>query len=184
MTRTSPAADRAGAAADAGTLRALEFAAIVEQLAAQTSFGPSREMAEATTPVADAIHVGLLQDQTDEADRLLSEQAQASIGGARDIRAALERAGRGGRLTAAELLEIGETLVATERFAARLAAWRGPHLSGVRDELDPAPCASTSARATSSPPEGCGRCSASRAKPRPSAHPPQMRPFSVSQKIA
>jgi DNA mismatch repair protein MutS2 len=139
MTRTSPAADPAGAAADAGTLRALEFAAIVEQLAALTSFGPSRELAEATMPTADAVHVGLLQDQTDEADRLLSEQAQASIGGARDVRAAVERASRGGRLTAAELLEIGETLLATERFAARLMMWRGPQLTQVRDELEPAP---------------------------------------------
>ena len=139
MTRTSPVAEVAGAAADAGTLRALEFAAIVEQLAALTSFGPSRELAEETLPMADAVLVGLLQDQTDEADRLLTEQAQATIGGARDIRPALERASRGGRLTAAELLEIGETLVATERFAARLSAWRGPHLSAVRDDLDPAP---------------------------------------------
>ncbi|HET8777874.1 MAG TPA: endonuclease MutS2, partial [Candidatus Limnocylindria bacterium] len=120
MTRTSPAADATGSAADAGTLRALEFAAIVEQLAGLTSFAPSRELAEQVLPMADPVHVGLLQDQTDEADRLLSEQAQASIGGARDIRGALERASRGGRLTPAELLEIGETLVATERFAARL----------------------------------------------------------------
>ncbi|HET6649979.1 MAG TPA: endonuclease MutS2, partial [Candidatus Limnocylindria bacterium] len=139
MTHTSPAADLAGAAADGGTLRALEFAAIVEQLAALTSFTPSRELAEQALPMADPVHVGLLQDQTDEADRLLSEQAQASIGGARDIRAALERAGRGGRLTPAELLEIAETLGATERFAARLGAWRGRHLSDVRDELDAAP---------------------------------------------
>ena len=139
MTPTSRAADVAGAAADGGTLRALEFAAVVEQLAALTSFAPSRELAEQTLPVADPVHVGLLQDQTDEADRLLSEQAQASIGGTRDIRAALERAGRGGRLTPAELLEIAETLTATERFAARLGAWRGRHLSDVRDELDAAP---------------------------------------------
>jgi DNA mismatch repair protein MutS2 len=139
MTPTSPAADPAGAAADGGTLRALEFAAIVEQLAALTSFAPSRELAEQALPMADPVHVGLLQDQTDEADRLLSEQAQASIGGARDIRAALERAGRGGRLTPAELLEIAETLIATERFAARLGAWRGQHLSDVREELDAAP---------------------------------------------
>jgi DNA mismatch repair protein MutS2 len=139
MTRASPVAEVAGAAADAGTLRALEFAAIVEQLAALTSFGPSRELAEEALPMADAVLVGLLQDQTDEADRLLTEQAQATIGGARDVRPALERASRGGRLTAAELLEIGETLVATERFAARLSTWRGPHLSAVRDDLDPAP---------------------------------------------
>ena len=42
-------------------------------------------------------------------------------------------------LTPAELLEVGETLEATERFATRLKAWRGPHLSGIRDALDPAP---------------------------------------------
>ena len=140
MTRTSPVAELgAGSAADAGTLRALEFGTIVEQLAGHASFEPSRELALATQPVADETHVGLIQDQTDEADRLLTDQAQASIGGARDIRAALERAGRGGRLTPAELLEVGETLEATERFATRLKAWRGPHLSGIRDTLEPAP---------------------------------------------
>ena len=130
MTRTSRVADpRAGSAADEGTLRALEFGAIVEQLAALTAFEPSRELALATVPGPDAVHVGLLQDQTDEADRLLADQAQACIGGARDIRAALERAGRGGRLTPAELLEVGETLDATDRFGTRLKTWRGPHLS-------------------------------------------------------
>ena len=136
----SPDADEApGGAADAGTLRALEFAAIVERLAALTSFEPARELAAATRPSANRAHVGLLQDQTDEAGRLLSEQAQASIGGARDIRAALERASRGGRLTTQELLEIGVTLDATRRFGERLASWRGTHLGGLRDELDPAP---------------------------------------------
>ena len=140
MTPTSRAADRAaGAAADAGTLRALEFPAIVEQLAAHTAFEPSRELALASVPSGDAIHVGLLQDQTDEAARLLADQAQASIGGARDIREALERARRGGRLTPAELLEIGDTLVAGRRFADRLQAWRGDHLRAVRDAIDPAP---------------------------------------------
>jgi len=140
MTRTSPVADTpAGSAAAEGTLRALEFGAIVEQLAAATAFEPSRELALATLPLADAVHVGLLGDQTDEADRLMAEQAQASIGGARDIRGALERASRGGRLTPQELLDVGETLVATERFAARLKTWTGPHLAGVRNLLDPEP---------------------------------------------
>lgn len=129
----------AGAAADSGTLRALEYPAVIERLAAETSFEPSRELALATLPMADAAHVALLGDQTDEADRLLAEQAQASIGGARDVRASLDRAARGGRLTPAELLDIGATLAATERFAARLKSWRGPHLSGIAESLDPAP---------------------------------------------
>ncbi len=61
MTRTSPAAERAaGSAADGGTLRALEFDAIVEQLATLTAFEPSRELALATLPADDAVHVGLV----------------------------------------------------------------------------------------------------------------------------
>ncbi len=144
MTRTSPVADpdRApapGAAADPGTLRALEFSAIVERLAARTAFAPSRELAEAMLPMSHARHVALLQEQTDEAARLLDEQAQATVGGARDVRGALERARRGGRLAAAELLEIADTLRATSGFAARLASWRGPHLGEVRDLLEDAP---------------------------------------------
>jgi DNA mismatch repair protein MutS2 len=139
MTRTSPAADRASVAADEGTLRALEFGAIIEQLAALASFEPARELAQALRPVPDPTHVGLLQDQTAEAARLLDDQAQAGIGGARDIRVALSRAARGGRLTAAELLEIADTLEATGRFEARLRSWREPHLAGLRDELDAAP---------------------------------------------
>ena len=139
MTPTSPDPEIAGAAADAGTLRALEFGSIVEQLAALAAFVPSRALAEATLPSADAVLVGLYQDQTDEAARLLNEQAQASIGGARDIGALLERASRGGRLTPMELLEIAQTLDATGRFAARLSAWRGAHLVEVRETLDDAP---------------------------------------------
>jgi DNA mismatch repair protein MutS2 len=140
MTPTSPAADAtSGSAADEGTLRALEFGAIVERLASLAAFEPSRELAVAMRPVADAVHVGLLQDQTSEASRLLADQAQASIGGARDIRPALERAARGGRLAPAELLDIAASLDATQRFADRLKTWRDPHLAGVRDDLDPAP---------------------------------------------
>ncbi|MCA1571548.1 MAG: endonuclease MutS2 [Chloroflexi bacterium] len=139
MTRTSPAADRAPIAADEGTLRALEFAAIVDQLAELTSFEPSRDLALAMQPSPDPSLVRLLQDQTDEAGQLLDEQAQASIGGARDIRGSLQRAARGGRLTPGELLEIADTLEATTRFRDRLVGWREPHLAGLRDELDPAP---------------------------------------------
>ncbi|MDQ6682519.1 MAG: endonuclease MutS2, partial [Chloroflexota bacterium] len=138
----SPAADRepaAGAAVDAATARALEFPAVVEMLAALTAFGPSRELAAASLPMADAAHVGLLQDQTDEAAALLREQAQATIGGARDLRPLLERARRGGRLTAPELLDVAATLRATGLFAARLEDWRRPHLAEVRAQLDDAP---------------------------------------------
>jgi DNA mismatch repair protein MutS2 len=141
-TARAPDAQRAlapGAAADSGTLRALEFGAVVEMLAARTAFGPSHELAGDTVPIADARHVALLQEQTDEAVRLLQEQAQTTIGGARDVRAALGRARRGGRLTPQELLDVAETLRATGLFATRLAGWRGRHLAELREALDDAP---------------------------------------------
>ncbi|HEY8178834.1 MAG TPA: endonuclease MutS2 [Candidatus Limnocylindria bacterium] len=140
MTPTARDAEpAAGAAADPGTLRALEFDAIVGMLSEQTAFGPSRELAEATLPMADATHVSLLEDQTDEAVRLLDDQAQASIGGARDVRAPIGRARRGGRLTAPELLDVAETARAADLFGARLAGWKAPHLAELRGQLDPAP---------------------------------------------
>ena len=108
-------------------------------LAAHTSFAPSRELALESAPSGDARFVTLLQDQTDEAVRLLHEQPQATIGGARDIRAAVARAARGGRLTPGELLEVGDTLHATAQFAARLRTWRGTHLNELKRELDEAP---------------------------------------------
>src|SRR6187402_371415 len=53
MTHTSPVADPvAGSAAAAGSIRALEFDAIVERLAGHTSFEPARELALAIVPVA------------------------------------------------------------------------------------------------------------------------------------
>jgi DNA mismatch repair protein MutS2 len=134
MTRTSRAAEP-----DAASLRALEFSAITEQLAARTAFAPSRELAEATLPVGDAVHVALLHDQTDEAARLLEMHADATIGGARDIRDALARARRGGRLAPAELLDVAGTLHATDLFRRRLSRWSAPQLAGVREDLEPAP---------------------------------------------
>jgi DNA mismatch repair protein MutS2 len=134
MTRTSR-----GAEPDPSSLRALEFAAITDRLAARTAFAPSRELAEATLPVADAVHVGLLQDQTDEAARLLEQHPDATIGGARDIRLPLRRARRGGRLAPAELLDVAGTLHAIDQFRRRLARWTSPQLAGVRDELEPVP---------------------------------------------
>ena len=134
MTRTSRAADP-----DPASLRALEFAAIADRLASRTAFGPSRELAEALLPVGDAVHVALLQDQTDEAARLLESHPDATIGGARDIRTSLQRARRGGRLAPEELLDVAGTLRAVEQFHRRLARWSGPQLAAIRDDLHPVP---------------------------------------------
>jgi DNA mismatch repair protein MutS2 len=38
-----------------------------------------------------------------------------------------------------ELLDVAETARAADLFAARLSGWKGPHLAGLAEELDPAP---------------------------------------------
>ena len=134
-TRTVPAELEPGVAADAASRRALEFDAIVDLLAALTAFAPSRELAEGTLPMADAALVALLQEQTDEAARLIDEQAQAGVGGARDIRGPLERARRGGRMATNELLDVAETLRAAGALRDRLAGWRGLHLAELAEAL-------------------------------------------------
>jgi DNA mismatch repair protein MutS2 len=85
------------------------------------------------------VHVALLQDQTDEAARLLESHPDATIGGARDIRIPLQRARRGGRLAPEELLDVAGTLQAVEQFRRRLARWSGPQLAALRDDLHPVP---------------------------------------------
>jgi len=71
--------------------------------------------------------------------RLLELHPEATIGGARDIRPALARARRGGRLAPGELLDVAGTLHATDQFHRRLTRWSGPQLAAVREDLEPAP---------------------------------------------
>ena len=83
--------------------------------------------------------VTILQDQTDEATRLLVEQAQAGIGGARDVRqtwSAPPAVVGSHQPTCSTLPRRCGRAVSS---AARLSGWKGPHLAGVRADLDDAP---------------------------------------------
>src|SRR5919108_972218 len=92
------------------TLDTLEFPKIREQLARHTAFSASRELAVALTPSTDAYDVRGRLRLTSEARRLLDDHPDASVGGTRDIRAAIGRARRGGMLEASVFLEISSTL--------------------------------------------------------------------------
>jgi DNA mismatch repair protein MutS2 len=92
------------------TLETLEFPKIRERVARHTSFSASRELALRLLPSTDAYVIRRRLKLTSEARRLLDERPDASIGGARDIRAAAGLARRGGVLEAAVFLEIAGTL--------------------------------------------------------------------------
>ena len=124
---------------DPRSIALLEFPAIRERLAAATSFGPSRRLAEALEPSADPIIVARGLDETDQARSLLEERSGVGIGAAHDIGPAIERAARGGRLDPSQFIQIAETLDATNRLATSLADDRRPLLRDLGRELHPLP---------------------------------------------
>jgi len=98
---------------DSKSIKTLEFPKILEQLAAFTAFSASEKLARSLRPSNQLHIVQERQSLTTEAARLLSEQADISIGGARDIRPQVNLAARGGVLMAEDLMEIKDTLIAS-----------------------------------------------------------------------
>jgi DNA mismatch repair protein MutS2 len=117
----------------------LEFPQITARLAEHTAFAPSRRLAERLAPATDAIVVGRLLDETDEARELLTERPEVGVGGARDIGPIIERARRGGRLAGEELVAVLDTLVATGRLADALRSERRRLLHALGRSLKPLP---------------------------------------------
>ena len=116
---------------DERSLRVLEYPAIIERLAAHTSFAPGRELAEALRPQTDPEAVRRSVAETGEALRLLERGGHDLLGGVRDVREALARAKLGGVLSGPELLDVA-ALAAAIRRARRILlsdpdAW--PHLA-------------------------------------------------------
>ncbi len=124
---------------DQRSIELLEFPAIRGRLAAVTSFGPSRRLAEALEPSSDPVLVARALDETDQAVALLQERPGLGIGAAHDIGPAIERAVRGGRLEPAQFLEIATTLDASSRLATLLADERRPLLRELGRELHAVP---------------------------------------------
>lgn len=105
---------------DEKTLSVLEFSRVLEKLAGYTSFSISHEAALKVRPTADLDIAVTRQKQTSEARELLSIMPDLSVGGATDIRAYLELAGRGGVLAAPELLEVKNTLISSRTLMRML----------------------------------------------------------------
>jgi DNA mismatch repair protein MutS2 len=109
---------------DSKSLTLLEFDKVLQQLALHTAFAASRALALHLLPSADLRIVRQLQAQTSEARLLLAEKPDLRVGGARDVRAAVGLAARGGTLQPDELLDVKSTLVAgreQQRIFARQA---------------------------------------------------------------
>jgi DNA mismatch repair protein MutS2 len=124
---------------DARSIALLEFPAVRARLAENTSFDPSRRLAEALVPSADPVIVAIGLDETDQARALLQDRPGVGIGAAHDINPWVGRAMRGGRLDPQQFMEIVETLDAASRLATSLAEERRPLLRDLGRRLHPLP---------------------------------------------
>jgi len=97
-------------AMDAKTLRVLEYPKIRERLKSFCAFSASMELALALEPTDSYDLASARLAETTEARRLFSVQ-DIGIGGAHDIRQAVDLAARGGVLDPQQLLDVKSTLI-------------------------------------------------------------------------
>lgn len=101
---------------DAHTLRVLEFARVLEKLAAHTSNSMGREAALALTPSTYPEIVRRRLQETREARHLLGMDSGMPLGGIHDVRQAVGRAAIGAQLVSRELLDIAATAGSARRL--------------------------------------------------------------------
>src|SRR5579859_3079568 len=111
------------------TLQTLEFPKILEQVQGLASFSAGKEAIAQLRPSSDLETCRQRVSQTSEARLLLESRPSTHLGGAHDVREAVQRAAVGAVLVPRELLEIGETLRASARLRSAI----------LKDELD-IPC--------------------------------------------
>jgi len=126
---------------DAKTLNTLEYFKILEILAGYAAFGYSAELARNLAPIDDLEAARNRLKRTTEARRLLSIDADISIGGARDIREQLELAKRRGVLEPEELLNVKNTLVSARELSRTILHLEEPYplLKSIAELMAPPP---------------------------------------------
>ena len=104
---------------DAKTLSVLEYPKVLERLKTFCDFSASMELARSLKPT-DSYDLALARlAETSEARKLFSIQ-DIGIGGAHDIRSAVDLAARGGVLDAQQLLDVKSTLISCRELKKSL----------------------------------------------------------------
>src|SRR4030042_2041432 len=102
---------------DVKTLRTLEYQKVVERLAGYCAFAASTEKASKLQPTNSIDEARRRLTETSEAVQMLVTRPDLTIGGARDVRQAVDLATHGGVLAPTDLLDIKSTLVAARTLA-------------------------------------------------------------------
>lgn len=97
-------------------LKTLEFDKIRSQLVEHTSSSLGREKAVALLPSVDFDEVSRLQEETDEAAKVLRLKGNVPLGGIHDIRPHVKRSQIGGTLSPLELVQVASTVHASRQM--------------------------------------------------------------------
>jgi DNA mismatch repair protein MutS2 len=97
---------------DAKTLHTLEYPKVLERLAGYCAFAASTEKAHKLQPTTNIDEARRRLDETSEAVHMFVTRPDLTIGGARDVRQAVDLAAHGGVLAPTDLLDIKSTLIA------------------------------------------------------------------------
>ncbi|MCA9958112.1 MAG: hypothetical protein KC443_03705, partial [Anaerolineales bacterium] len=110
-------------------------------MAAYTSFSGGEDLALSLQPTTDLFEAELWQKQTSEAVALFDSADNVTIGGARDVRQAVDNSFRGFTLPAEDLLAIKATLEASRTLRRQLLKWddRYPHLAEIAELVEECP---------------------------------------------
>lgn len=98
------------------TLKKLEYDEILDKLARECRYSVASERARELRPTSNIQKVETLLATTAEASELLIQFPAFTIGGARDIRGLIEKAGKGYRLQPGELMMMMDTLRASREL--------------------------------------------------------------------
>ena len=124
---------------DTKTLKTLEFSKILTQLEDFSAFSASAALVRGLRPTNNPKKAIERQARTSEASRLLSEYADVSVGGARDVRPQADMAARGGVVTTEDLMDIKATLISGRElkcFFEKLP-FELPHLQSIAAFMTP-----------------------------------------------
>lgn len=126
---------------DQKSLHTLEFDKIRHILAGYTSFSAGNDLARNLHPTTNLLEAELWQMQTREAVHLLDVHTNISIGGARDIRPAVDNAWRGFTLLPEDLLNVKGTLEASRTLSRQLLKLHDdyPHLADIAELVEDCP---------------------------------------------
>lgn len=91
-------------------LRVLEYNKVIQQLIEQAETSLGKDLTAQLTPSSEFTEVEHLQEETDEAAKVIRLNKAVPLGGVFDVRASLKRSAIGGVLKAEECLDVASTI--------------------------------------------------------------------------